>query len=64
MLPAQVVRIVATRHEETQTGVRITKIVLDAPPVAHVPEVDSIVGGWWYRAGGYPVGRDYRARIG
>ncbi len=53
------VRIIATRHEETSAGVRVSRVLLDEPPVAYLPAVDSVLGGWWFRAGGYPVGRDY-----
>jgi len=38
-------------------GIRLTPVVLDRPPVAMVSGLESIMGGWWLRAGGYPVGR-------
>jgi hypothetical protein len=39
-------RTVATLHENTSDGVRIVRVVLAASPVARVPDVDSIIGGW------------------
>lgn len=53
---ARRVCIVATRHEAAPDGIRITRELLERPPVAVVPELDSVIGGWWYRAGGYSVG--------
>ena len=49
-------RIIATRQEGCQRGVQITRLVLERSPVAIVPELDSVMGLWWYRAGGYPPG--------
>ena len=57
-------RIVATRHESHRDGVVIERVVLDHPPVAIVPEIDSVIGCWWYRAGGYPIGRDFGTSCG
>lgn len=50
-------RILAIQHVAVVDGIRLTPVVLDRPPVAVVSDVESIMGGWWYRAGGYPVGR-------
>lgn len=47
----------ATRHEADRGAVRCEVVTLDRPPVAVVSDIESIMGGWWYRAGGYPVGR-------
>lgn len=52
-------RIVATLHEASRDGISVTRVALDRPPVAVVSEVESIILGWWYRAGGYPVGRTF-----
>lgn len=57
------VRIVAVRHHATPDGLRVTKVVLDWPPVAVVSDVESIMGGWWSKSGGYPVGREFGTRI-
>lgn len=50
-------RILAVQHVAAIDGIRLTQVVLDRPPVAVVSDVESIMNGWWYRAGGYPVGR-------
>lgn len=62
--------IVAIRHEHVNEscshlsgGVRITRVVLPAPPVAVVSGIESIINGWWYRSGGYPVGRVFGTLI-
>lgn len=52
-------RILATRHEAVWGEMRITRVALAEPPVAVVSELESVVAGWWYRAGGYPVGRRF-----
>ncbi len=56
--------IPAIRHEERHNGVHLTRIVLDKPPIAVVPELDSVMGGWWYRAGGYPPGEVFATWLG
>lgn len=57
-------RILATRHETVFNGqIRIEQVVLDGPPVANVSAVDAIMGGWWLRSGGYPVGGDFGSRF-
>ena len=48
-------RIMATRLE----NLKLERVVLDRPPVALVPELDSIMGGWWYRSEGYPPGEKF-----
>lgn len=50
-------RIFATQHVAVVDGIRLTPVVLDRPPVAVVSGVESIMGLWWLRSGGYPVGR-------
>lgn len=50
-------RIPVTLHQATWVGVEIVRGYLDAPPVAVVSMVESIVGGWWLRSAPYPVGR-------
>ncbi len=52
-------RIIATRHDSGgwQQRLKLERVALDAPPVAVVSEVESIMGGWWFRAGGYLVGQ-------
>ncbi|MBK8161528.1 MAG: hypothetical protein IPK59_23225 [Rhodospirillaceae bacterium] len=50
-------RILATQHVAVVDGIRLTAVVLDKPPVAVVSDIESIMGGWWYRSGSYPVGR-------
>ena len=45
-------RIVAVRHENH----RFIRVMLDAPPVAVVPDLDFVLGGWWFRSAGYPPG--------
>ncbi len=50
-------RILATQHVAVVDGIRLTPVVLDRPPVAVVSGVESIMGLWWLRSGGYPVGR-------
>ena len=50
-------RILATRHLAVVDGIRLTSVALEAPPVAVVSDVESIMHGWWFRAGGYPAGR-------
>jgi len=52
-------RIVATRHVDTSHGIVISRVELAEPPVAVVPEIDSVMAGWWFRDGGYPVGEMY-----
>lgn len=47
----------ATVHLSPASGINISRAELPFPPVAVVPRLDSIIAGWWYRAGGYPVGR-------
>lgn len=49
--------IVATQHCASQDGLKQTRVMLDRPPVAVVSDVESIMGLWWLRSGGYPVGR-------
>lgn len=63
-------QVVATRHEHVMEtcasptgGVRVTRVLLPAPPVATVSAVESIMGGWWLRSGGYPVGRVFGTLI-
>lgn len=56
-------RIVATRHEHTLHGIVVGPLVLDKPPMAVVSPLESIVYGWWYQAGGYPVGREFGWRL-
>lgn len=56
--------MIATRHEGCQKGVQVTRVVLDRPPVAEVPELDSVMGGWWYRAGGYATGEVFATWLG
>lgn len=56
-------RILATRHENTRDGIAMTRVELDQAPVAVVPQLDAIVGGWWLRSGGYPI-RDFGTRLG
>jgi hypothetical protein len=62
--------VVATRHEHVMEtcalptgGVLVTRVLLPAPPVATVSAVESIMGGWWLRSGGYPVGRVFSSFI-
>lgn len=50
-------RIMASQHCATPDGLKHARVMLEHPPVAVVSPVESIMGGWWYRAGGYPVGR-------
>lgn len=50
-------RILAMQHVAVLDGIRHTPVVLDRPPVAVVSDVESIMGLWWLRSGGYPVGR-------
>jgi hypothetical protein len=50
-------RIIATRHQASRDGIVIERVVLDEPPVAVVSDVESVMGLWWLRSGGYPVGR-------
>jgi hypothetical protein len=50
------VKIVATRHVAARDEVCIDRVVIDAPPMAVVSEVESIICGWWARSAGYPVG--------
>lgn len=63
-------RIEATRLEhvtesfDNPRGVRVSRVVLDEHPSAMVCQLQAIMGGWWQRSGGYPVGRDYGVRIG
>lgn len=57
-------RIVATRHLNQRTGVEISRVVLDSAPTTLVCQLQAIMGGWWQRSGGYPVGRDFGSRIG
>ena len=52
-------RLLATRHEATANGIKVERVVLHEPPVAVVSELESVILGWWYRAGGYPVGRTF-----
>ncbi|MBK8161498.1 MAG: hypothetical protein IPK59_23045 [Rhodospirillaceae bacterium] len=56
-------RILATQHVAVHDGIRLTLVVLDRPPVAVVSDVESIMNGWWYRAGGYPIGRIFGTLI-
>ena len=55
--------IPAMRHHDGPieglcAGIRATEwVYLHAPPVAEVSEVESVMGLWWFRAGGYPVGQ-------
>lgn len=49
-------RILAIEHVAVLDGIRLTPVVLDKPPVAVVSDVESIMGLWWLRSGGYPVG--------
>jgi len=49
-------------HHETQisTGeLKRSLVVIAGPPVAVLDGVQSIIGSWWSRAGGYPVGRRF-----
>lgn len=63
-------RIVATRHEavmetlENPRGVRLTRVLLGPQKPTLVCQLQAIMGGWWQRSGGYPVGRDFGTRIG
>jgi len=63
-------RIMATRLEtvmeslEHPRGVRLSRVELDQAPVADVDDLQAIVGGWWLRSGGYPVGQESGTRIG
>jgi len=50
-------RIMATQHCASQDGLKQTRVMLDRPPVAVVSDVEAIMGLWWLRSGGYPVGR-------
>lgn len=50
-------RIMATQHCASQDGLKQIRVMLDRPPVAVVSDVESIMGLWWLRSGGYPVGR-------
>ncbi|MFA7278622.1 MAG: hypothetical protein WC100_00840 [Sterolibacterium sp.] len=50
-------RILATLHEETAVGIRVTRVALDKPPVAVVPALDSVLGLWWFHADDWPVGQ-------
>lgn len=36
-----------------------TRVSLDAPPVAQISLVESIIYSWWYRADPYPPGRRF-----
>ena len=64
------IRIVAMRCEcvmETISNPRgycVSRIILDHPPTTLVCQLQAIMGGWWQRSGGYPVGRDFGSRIG
>lgn len=50
-------RIIAIQHCATLDGLKHTRVMLDAPPVAVVSDVESIMAHWWFRTGGYPIGR-------
>ena len=52
-------RIIATLHEETALGIKVSRVELARAPVPIVPDLDSIMGGWWLCSGGYPVGELY-----
>lgn len=56
--------IVALRHEAIAYGFKVERVVLDEPPVAVVSPLESVILGWWYRAGGYPVGRTFGTPLG
>lgn len=57
-------RILATRHVTVFNGeIRIERVVLDQSPVAMVSVVESVIGGWWLRSGGYSVRSPSGSRI-
>lgn len=56
--------IYATQHVAVVDGIRLIPVVLASPPVAVVSDVESIMGLWWYRSGGYPVGRVFGTWVG
>ena len=58
------IRIHAVQHEATLEGIRLTRVILDKPPVAAVSQVEAIMGRWWHRSGGYPVGRIFGTPLG
>lgn len=49
--------LVVLRHSQPFDTIRHQLVCIDAPPVAVVSDVEEIMGRWWLRAGGYPVGR-------
>lgn len=54
----------ATVHDAGEPGSVTRRIVLPEPPIAVVSPLESVIHGWWRRAGGYPVGRVFGTRIG
>lgn len=60
---AEPVRIMATRHEHvmglyyTDDGVRVSRVELDHPPVAHGDLLQHLALRWWMQSKRYPVGR-------
>lgn len=55
--------VLATVHVADRERLRVERVVLDRPPVATVSEVEAVMHGWWYRAGGYPVGRRFGTAV-
>lgn len=57
------VRIIATRHEHVMSfsgredSLRVSRVELELAPVANVDALQALMGSWWSRSGGYPVGR-------
>lgn len=51
------IRITARLHLGAGERIVVSTVQLDEPPVAIVAEMDSLMGLWWFHAGGYPVGR-------